>query len=113
MSCHDVEGLNADATHIFDGLGAFPNKIAHIQLGSTPKPMIEWAPGSGDLFTVALGWLREDRELRRKKEAAKGRIRGPKGDVSSTATLAGFAHLPRLFSPSLGWGERWAHGARP
>ncbi|GMK59120.1 hypothetical protein CspeluHIS016_0701350 [Cutaneotrichosporon spelunceum] len=75
------------ATHIFDGLASFPNKIVHIQLGSTPRPMREWSSSSGDLFTVALGWLREDRELRRKKEAARGRIRGPKGDTRDARTF--------------------------
>lgn len=59
--------------------------ICHIQLGTTPKPMIEWKPGHEDLFKVALGWLREDRELRRVKEASRGRIRGPKNDVSQLA----------------------------
>lgn len=47
--------------------------------------MIEWGPDSGDLFRTSLGWLREDRVLRRQKEADKGRIRGPKGDVSPPA----------------------------
>lgn len=83
---HQVK-LTSDATHIFDGLDTFPNKICHIQLGSTPKPMIEWDAESkdnrsGDLFRVALDWLREDRDLRRAKEAAKGRVRGPKPEVS-------------------------------
>jgi CCR4-NOT complex subunit CAF16 len=49
--------------------------------------MIEWGPGSGDLFNIALGWLREDRVLRRKAEAARGRVRGPKGDVSSFSPM--------------------------
>ncbi|CAK9782779.1 unnamed protein product [Cutaneotrichosporon oleaginosum] len=100
------------ATHIFDGLGSFPNKIVHIQLGATPKPTIEWGPGSGDLFNVALGWLREDRELRREKEAARGRVRGPKGDtrdartffdkllVSASVGCVGIAPISPLFLPS-------------
>lgn len=48
----------------------------------TTRPMIEWKQ-QGDLFTLARGWLREDRELRRQKEVGSGRIRGPKTDVSS------------------------------
>lgn len=53
-----------------------------MQLGATPKGSLPWQAGKQDLFSLALQWLREDRELRREKEAAKGRIRGPKGDVS-------------------------------
>jgi CCR4-NOT complex subunit CAF16 len=49
-----------------------------MQLGTTPKPTIDWVPGEADLFTTSLGWLREDRELRRAAEATKGRIRGPR-----------------------------------
>lgn len=71
------------ATHIFDGLGEFPNKICHIQLGKTPRALVHWKPNQADLFKVALEWLREDRILRREKEEAKGRMRGPKTDVSA------------------------------
>ncbi|OCF76061.1 CCR4-NOT complex subunit CAF16 [Kwoniella mangroviensis CBS 8886] len=75
------------ATHIFDGLRNFPTKICHMQLGSTPRGIVSWPPANVpeselDLFTLALGWLREDRELRRVKEKEKGRVRGPKTDVS-------------------------------
>ena len=35
-----------------------------------------------DLFSLALGWLREDRDLRRVKEKEAGRVRGPKKDVT-------------------------------
>nr|XP_019044541.1 CCR4-NOT complex subunit CAF16 [Kwoniella bestiolae CBS 10118]OCF23471.1 CCR4-NOT complex subunit CAF16 [Kwoniella bestiolae CBS 10118] len=75
------------ATHIFDGLRKFPTKICHMQLGSTPRGIVSWPPANVpeselDLFNLALGWLREDRELRRVKEKEKGRVRGPKTDVS-------------------------------
>ncbi|ODN78989.1 hypothetical protein L202_04500 [Cryptococcus amylolentus CBS 6039] len=76
------------ATHIFDGLKKFPNKICHMQLGGTPRGLIPWPPlhadkdvGQEDLFTLALGWLREDRDLRREAEKAKGKVRGPKTDT--------------------------------
>ncbi|WVQ82024.1 hypothetical protein IAT38_004152 [Cryptococcus sp. DSM 104549] len=83
------------ATHIFDGLKSFPTKIAHMQLGSTPRGLIPWplsgsAEGDvheGDLFTLALGWLREDKVLRKKKEEAKGRVRGPKTDTKDRVTF--------------------------
>lgn len=73
-----------DATHIFDGLNAFPTHISHIQLGRTPRATQTWTPteGTDDLFKLALEWLRVDRELRRVKEKEKGRVRGPKSDVS-------------------------------
>ncbi|WWC71717.1 uncharacterized protein I206_105675 [Kwoniella pini CBS 10737] len=80
------------ATHIFDGLRKFPTKICHMQLGSTPRGTMTWPPSNGpepeqDLFNLALGWLREDRELRRVKEEAKGRIRGPKTDTRDAKTF--------------------------
>ncbi|WVF72678.1 hypothetical protein IAT40_007496 [Kwoniella sp. CBS 6097] len=82
------------ATHIFDGLRKFPTKICHMQLGSTPRGLLVWPPAEGkveaneeDLFNMALGWLREDRELRREKEKAKGRIRGPKTDTKDRVTF--------------------------
>lgn len=76
-----------DATHIFDGLKKFPTKVCHIQLGSTPRDLVAWPPEAKEsqeetLFELALGWLREDRDLRRQKEKEKGRVRGPKTDVS-------------------------------
>lgn len=45
--------------------------------------MLEWADQgrTEDLFRLALGWLREDRELRRVKERESGHVRGPKEDV--------------------------------
>nr|ODN86367.1 CCR4-NOT complex subunit CAF16 [Cryptococcus depauperatus CBS 7841] len=80
------------ATHIFDGLKGFPNKICHMQLGGTPRGLVPWPPVSPagmapqseeeSLFEMALEWLREDRVLRRESEKAQGKTRGPKGDVS-------------------------------
>ncbi|XAO25819.1 hypothetical protein I312_104649 [Cryptococcus bacillisporus CA1280] len=80
------------ATHIFDGLKKFPTKVCHIQLGSTPRELIAWPPeGKGSqeetLFELALGWLREDRDLRRQKEKEKGRVRGPKTDTRDAKTF--------------------------
>ncbi|OCF57384.1 CCR4-NOT complex subunit CAF16 [Kwoniella mangroviensis CBS 10435] len=80
------------ATHIFDGLRNFPTKICHMQLGSTPRGIVSWPPANVpeselDLFTLALGWLREDRELRRVKEKEKGRVRGPKTDTKDRITF--------------------------
>ncbi|WVQ68197.1 uncharacterized protein L199_006404 [Kwoniella botswanensis] len=80
------------ATHIFDGLRNFPTKICHMQLGSTPRGIVSWPPANVpvselDLFTLALGWLREDRELRRIKEKEKGRVRGPKTDTKDRITF--------------------------
>lgn len=78
------------ATHIFDGLQAFPTHIVHMRLGTTvdPKPL-PWPPSEAKasdypqiqpntsgvierdlspLLTVALAWLREDRKIRQEKE---------------------------------------------
>ncbi len=93
---------DADATHIFDGLQAFPTHIAHLRLGRTPNPLMSWpaaasdVPGAlvkaspqlarySDLLGIALEWLKEDREVRRRTEKEKGaKQRGArKGDVSS------------------------------
>jgi CCR4-NOT complex subunit CAF16 len=75
------------ATHIFDGLNNFPNKVCHLQLGSTPKPLLDWVPGKMNLFDIAIEWLREDRKLRRVKEAKTGRIRGPKPETKDAKTF--------------------------
>jgi CCR4-NOT complex subunit CAF16 len=98
------------ATHIFDGLHTFPTHICHLQLGKTPSDLLPWPlPSSStkpldetkkndevgklvsaievpdgrysDLLKVVLGWLREDRDLRREKEKAKGRMRGARKEV--------------------------------
>jgi len=79
--------LLLDATHIFDGLSSFPTHVCHLQLGSTPEPLLQWKPVSGkteDLFSLALKWIRSDRDLRRAKEKEKGRIRGPRKEVRAS-----------------------------
>lgn len=72
--------LTIDATHIFDGLSVFPTHISHLQLGSTAGELRKWEPElkHEDLFNLALEWIREDRDLRRAKEKAAGRRRGPR-----------------------------------
>lgn len=86
-----------DATHIFDGLQSFPTHICHLQLGRTPSPLLTWPitnpaeSGSeakhshSDLLEIALEWLTEDRNLRRRLEKEKGKkSRGArKTDVSA------------------------------
>ncbi|CAD6578075.1 MAG: CCR4-NOT regulatory complex component [Tremellales sp. Tagirdzhanova-0007] len=77
------------ATHIFDGLSAFPSHICHLRLGSTPTPLYSWQEqgSTEDLFLLALKWLREDRDFRRVKEEAAGRVRGPKEDTRDAKTF--------------------------
>lgn len=79
------------ATHIFDGLQAFPTHICHLQLGKTPQPLLPWPlPVSqsplkpdeqkgvmtehSDLLGIALEWLKEDRTIRRKLEKERGLV---------------------------------------
>lgn len=92
------------ATHIFDGLQAFPTHICHLQLGKTPQPLLPWPlPVSqsplkpderkgvmtehSDLLGIALEWLKEDRTIRRKIEKERGLVaRGARrNEVSSFA----------------------------
>ncbi|KAG9317657.1 P-loop containing nucleoside triphosphate hydrolase protein [Chiua virens] len=59
------------ATHIYDGLTVFPTHVAHMRLGSfitepTPWPFDTAVKPS--LYDVALQWLGEDRDHRRKLE---------------------------------------------
>lgn len=79
----------------------------HMQLGSIPQPPLAWPPAADDarapadavgfsgsrLLALALGWLRDDRVLRKKAEASKGRQRGPRTDVRPPY-LAGSASSP-------------------
>jgi hypothetical protein len=69
-----------------------------MQLGKTPTPPLPWPPAQSDvqaadeakgdrggstLLGIALGWLRDDRDLRKKRELeAGGAKRGAKKDVS-------------------------------
>lgn len=94
-----------DATHIFDGLQSFPTHICHLQLGKTPTPLLTWpipqstsaAPAKhshSDLLEIALEWLTEDRELRRRLEKEKGKAsRGARKTDVRTARrgILGFA----------------------
>jgi CCR4-NOT complex subunit CAF16 len=87
-----------DATHIFDGLDTFPTHVAHMRDGAFVAPPSVWNPkqplqedsqasavcAGSHLHTLALSWLREDRELRLAEEKSGKRMaRGPKAsDVS-------------------------------
>ncbi|KIL70084.1 hypothetical protein M378DRAFT_68144 [Amanita muscaria Koide BX008] len=75
------------ATHIFDGLNDFPTHVVHMHLGSLVTPPSSWPvlPGSPlniifppytPLYSVALQWLKEDREKRRNLERINGKTRG-------------------------------------
>ena len=60
--------------------------ICHLQLGTAPHPLLisdRQTSDSEDLFKLALGWIREDRDLRLVQEKEKGRQGGLKavGDV--------------------------------
>jgi CCR4-NOT complex subunit CAF16 len=86
---YETSLTDPDATHIFDGLHPFPTQVCHMQLGKTTSPPLPWPPAqdapSGqakDLFHLALGWLKEDKVLRKEHEKVTGRIRGPKPEVS-------------------------------
>lgn len=77
-----------------------------MQVGKTPHAPLPWPPASDaktsadggptDLFHLALGWLKEDRVLRKEKEERMGRVRGPKPEVS-----AAFYFLQNGYFPSL------------
>ncbi|CED82461.1 atp-dependent transporter [Phaffia rhodozyma] len=80
-------------THIFDGLDIFPTQVIHMQLGSIPQQPVAWPPArddssiagqdkrGSDLLSVALGWLKDDRALRRRLEVEAG---GPKRGARGT-----------------------------
>jgi len=76
------------ATHIFDGLGAFPTHIAHLHMGALttttpiPWPIAPDHPGlptslvgktGYGLWDLALAWLEDDRERRLKAGVARTR----------------------------------------
>ncbi|KAI0758093.1 P-loop containing nucleoside triphosphate hydrolase protein [Fomes fomentarius] len=82
------------ATHIFDGLNRFPTHVAHMHLGTfllepTSWPLVGATAGvtSADLgpnptlYTLALQWLREDRERRRQLEGQGRKRRGARNDA--------------------------------
>lgn len=72
-----------DATHIFDGLDGFPTHVAHMRLGrfvTLPSPwdsLKDVASGNKSrLYSVALQWLKEDRDHRRELEKSGRKRRG-------------------------------------
>ncbi|PCH40779.1 nucleoside triphosphate hydrolase protein [Wolfiporia cocos MD-104 SS10] len=86
------------ATHIFDGLNDFPTHVAHMHLGTflsqpTPWPLstgvasqvvsVDLGP-SPTLYSLALQWLREDRERRRELEKQGRKTRGAREDTVPT-----------------------------
>lgn len=66
-------------------------------LGKTVAPPLPWPPAENDtgpkeLFKLALGWLKEDKVVRKEREKVTGRVRGPKAEVS-LASSSLFLHL--------------------
>ncbi|CAK5275562.1 unnamed protein product [Mycena citricolor] len=69
------------ATHIFDGLNAFPTHVLHMSLGRIVTPVVSWPFESGKtLYQIALQWLKEDREVRRELERNGRKQRGAPKD---------------------------------
>ncbi|KAG6884710.1 hypothetical protein C0993_008778 [Termitomyces sp. T159_Od127] len=79
------------ATHIFDGLNNFPTHIMHMRLGSVIQPPAAWPISSASsltsqfdsstpLYTVALQWLKEDRDNRQELERNGRKKRGARRD---------------------------------
>ncbi|KAH7929487.1 P-loop containing nucleoside triphosphate hydrolase protein [Leucogyrophana mollusca] len=70
------------ATHIFDGLNAFPTHVAHMRFGSFVTEPTSWPMGPSDvlqpmsLYNTALQWLKDDREHRRELEKQGRKARG-------------------------------------
>jgi len=68
------------ATHIFDGLSAFPTHVTHMRSGAFVSPPTAWplaelpagaeSTAGSQLHSLALYWLKEDREQRKKDEVA-------------------------------------------
>ena len=78
-----------DATHIFDGLNEFPTHVAHMRLGAfvtepSPWPFADNSTvtrSTTPLYRVALQWLRDDRDHRRKLEKSGRKVRGARKDT--------------------------------
>jgi len=76
------------ATHIFDGLNDFPTHIAHMRFGELVNGPVPWPitndehplkdnfPIPTTLYNVALQWLQNDREFRRRLENQGRKLRG-------------------------------------
>lgn len=84
----------------FSGLDFFPTNIIHMRLGTLVSPPALWPLNSSafktddkhtgsTLHSVALNWLREDRQHRTQEEKAGRRTksRGPKNEVRRTEVL--------------------------
>lgn len=90
-----ITHTTADATHIFDGLDDFATHVAHMRFGSFATPPIAWPPtGESNtvklgtsMYSIALQWLTEDREVRRELEKAGRKQRGPRHDAVSAVLL--------------------------
>lgn len=93
-------GELSDATHIFDGLNNFPTHVAHMRFGSFVKEPTAWPFSDGKtLYSVALNWLAEDRQYRKKLEAEGRKTRGARRDqVCLPCDLC--SHLCLIFLPS-------------
>lgn len=89
-----IDNRRVDATHIFDGLNDFPTHVAHIRFGKLVTPPTPWPFTPHDLsidallnsvsplYSLALHWLKEDREYRRELENLDmKKTRGPKNQV--------------------------------
>lgn len=91
-----VSDTLTDATHIFDGLDMFPTHVAHMRLGRFVTLPAPWETlqniASGNrskLYSLALQWLKEDRDHRRELETNNGRKRrgAQRQEVSSFASI--------------------------
>ncbi|OCH94535.1 P-loop containing nucleoside triphosphate hydrolase protein [Obba rivulosa] len=77
------------ATHIFDGLNAFPTHVAHMHLGTFTTQPTPWpfpptnatSTRPPTLYEVALEWLRVDRAKRRELEKQGRKSRGARKDT--------------------------------
>ncbi|TFK43554.1 P-loop containing nucleoside triphosphate hydrolase protein [Crucibulum laeve] len=79
------------ATHIFDGISDFPTHVAHMRFGSFVTEPTSWPITSSSplaaqfapattLYSVALQWLKEDRDHRRRLEKEGRKTRGARRD---------------------------------
>lgn len=92
----DLRCSHADATHIFDGLNEFPTHVAHMRLGTFVTPPTAWPIASSGtvtsadrpaLYSIALQWLRDDRDHRKELEKISGRkARGSKKEEVGVPT---------------------------
>lgn len=91
-----------DATHIFDGLNNFPTHVAHMHLGTFLMEPTSWPFTNGmtgatsvdlgpspTLYSLALQWLKEDRERRKALEAQGRKRRGARTDTVSISSEGG------------------------